>query len=668
MKYDIFLTVLIMLLVCSGISFANTYCPQEACSNIFWDDTYIGVGSSSFTPAYTTATAWSACTLENSIFTSVGADLNNDGWNEYILTPSVTKLSVYNTYCALVGTITSNNSIVSPPVINDYNFDGNFEIIILTNSTLDTYNGTSLALLKSYSYLASMGGQLENMGCDDYYCFAKNATANSTAIIRLLCDYSVCYTDFNITVYSKILPQKGAAGTDMPANNALAVYTDKANSRSRSGAWCYVGTNANMLTCSRQESTGTIFSYTLGSASFVITSTDRIVSFFAKAGTSIDFFLTTFYTKAGGAESDSEVYDVNNNILLNTSAAVCGSASCSKGNGIYSNWMIGQFDKTSDTQACLVTEFNRTLCYANGYYGDLSYNYTMDPYPVNSSALIFMGDWNVSEPYMGFATSEAIYYAEPTGKNYSVIRTGFKNYYATSSARTSPVISMLNVRTSSVIPVFHFVGTPTILYVDSSVSKMLKQGVSGSCGNGVCDAGELFSCPSDCSLITPTYPVTCVADAQCPDAFPKCFQSRCVAGYTDLPCSVSNDCPPNASICYNNICVASISGGYNNTQAVVPGSVSPEQDMDSIWRIIFGGSQLWRMVIGLLAMIFVIGRLNDSVNPTHNPLMMTMIIAVGLILFTSTQILPGWLVVLLIIITGCLWFISILYGKNSHGQ
>lgn len=675
MKFKGYLTILIMLLVSLSVSYANTYCPQPSCSNIFWTSTYIGGASASFTPAYTTATAWSSCSLENSIFDAVGGDLNKDGLNEYVLTPSTTKISVYNTYCALVGSITSPNLIVSPPILNDHNFDGNFEIMVLTNSTLDSYNGTNLALLKSYSYLATMGGQLENMGCDDYYCFAKNATANSTAIIRLLCDYSVCYADFNITVYSKIMPQKGASGLDMPTNNALSVYTDHTNSKSMAGAWCYVGANPNQLTCTRQDSTGAVFHYTLGSASFAITSTERIVSFFAKVGFSKEFFLTGFLTKAAGVESDSEVYDENNNFLLNTSAFICNSASCT-GDNKYSNWMIGNFDKTSDTQACIITISNRTICFVDGYYGDPQYNYTTSPYPVNSSALIFMGDWNVSEPYMGFATSEGIYYASPDdvgyiGSNYTVIRTGLKNYYATSSARTSPVISMLNVPTSSVTPVYHFVGTPTILYVDSSVSKMLKQGVAGSCNNGVCDAGELFSCPSDCSLITPTYPVVCTFDAQCPPAYPKCVNGSCISGYSGIFCVDSSSCPINASFCFQGVCINGVSGGTIGT----PGNTTPNTNIpigvqiDNMINTLFQGSSLLRFIVGLVLLLVCTFEFNTQFNPGFKSQAAFLVIfSVFLILFTFINLLNKWIVYGIILTAFSLAIIFfILKFKPSEG-
>jgi hypothetical protein len=649
--------ILAAILCFMAFAAANTYCPQESCNGISFLGNYIGTGSSSFTPMYITATPYTSKSLDVTLFNPVAGDVNDDGLNEYILIPSLTTVAMYNTYGNLAGTITLANNIVSPPVLIDYNFDGKLDIAILTNSTLEIYNGTGSGnLLKSFSYYGNVGGSLKNMGCDNYYCFAKNATTNGTAIIRLLCDHTSCYADFNITAYPNSLP--ASSSIELPSSNGITVYSDIANKYSYSGFWCQA--RLGSLTqgqCTRQRSDGTLYQYAIAGGSNNIQSFQYVQTVFGKTGSIVKVYLTALYNKTAGVTDGAVLTLTNSSVLFDESAQLCGSAECTLASDNYfTNWMVGQFDKTSAIQSCIVMPaFNRTVCYANGYFGTTSYNYTNAAYPVNRTSLMFMIDYNASEPYMGFATSEGLYYARPDGSTKSLARTGFNNYYSTSTNNRQPLISVLTLPVTSVMPVFHFAGSPTVLYADSIKSSLLSQAFGGLCNNGVCDEGELFSCPTDCAATSMTYAVACSIDAQCPDAFPKCIGGKCVTGFSGIPCADSSVCPFNASVCYNGYCIAGVSGGF-----ITPVNGTPELSadvpigvqIDNMFAYLFQGSTILRFIAGLFLLLWVTLEINKKYNPDNRSLAVLIIIfAVALIAFTTINLLNKWIVYAIVFIS-----------------
>lgn len=168
---------IIFLCICSSLAFANMYCPDEYCSNQYYLGVPVLTLSSSDFPAYTGQNYTSQCQTENSLFELVAYDYDGDQSVESVLIPSLDKISIYNTICSLEKVIVPQFNIVSRPSLVISGIDpvtllNIYSLVVLTNSTLDTYDSTG-TLKDTFNYLSVTNGtSLFGLTCTDTICWA----------------------------------------------------------------------------------------------------------------------------------------------------------------------------------------------------------------------------------------------------------------------------------------------------------------------------------------------------------------------------------------------------------------------------------------------------------------------------------------------------------------
>lgn len=602
--------------------------------------------------------SYSRCYITGSVYTPIIADLNYDGVQDIITTNSNGFNVFSSSSCALEDQINLNSreTLQAMPVFTNFDENALQEIVVLSNSVLYWYqvNLTSQAyeVLKSINYSTVSSSADMNW----FTCF-RSATYGKYCIAFDRSVKNTYFFDYELATVSKntnTLPYNAHA---FGSSNGITTVIDGIDAQY--SPFCFIqGATANDINCGIVNQSGVYNGITFGglaSASTAIGSIQYLSTFYARLGNLYRIFSNVEYTKTS-PEHSYRVYDtIGNNVFNATYSTNQYVASINDS----SNWMIADYNKDGLNEACILQDLNGTLnvtlrCW-DGTFGTvlIQHNFTGI---LNISKSLVMADFVPSNPYMSISSAEGIFFFN---SSLNMVQTLFK---------TNLTLSSTDHKRSGIVTGVSFSGSPIYVYATTSYGIVVQNSlISQLCGNNVCDAYESeFSCPADCRPLVTNG--TCFIDTDCPDAYPKCLGGRCVNGYSGIPCINYMQCPINASLCFNGYCVAGIYQEIIDTNItnVLEGDQAV-QNPDIIWSMLFSGSILWRLFIGMLLLVFFVSFINIKANPNKDPIMTIFIIGVGLVLFTLIQFINTWIAIFIILVAGSLFAIKIiLFPKQSE--
>ena len=523
------------------------YCPDEYCTNqYYWGEPVMTASSSGF-PAYG-GQNYTQCQIENTLFDPIAWDYDNDHAIDTLVIPSTTKISIYSKTCVLKGTIITTYPITSRPSLANPDYQVNavsntqiYDLIVLTNSTLEAYDSTGLKY--SFNYLGNTSTALYGLTCTDNVCWAGKAVgANMTFV-----------------TFSMVNGINLAYKKNTTANNRFTSFTSSENGYSQTingnsfASYCGVlNINPPDAVCHVIDATANV-SKTLnidgGSGTLSIRS---YYATFVKMGSLYRYILMLHGTKTGSSNYNI-VYDDSFNVLFSQ----CGyylSGGCNAGNVnqqfLYSSKpAIVDFDKDGETEYCFFKNDSginnvNFLCYTNSFVSP-KINWTVDLNATGMSQFpdsFYMADFNTSSQYLFIATKEGIFDIAEEKKIYS---TGY-NYTSATRFTDYPVLSYMDSNLFDSINVVWY-GNPAYVFASSTNSFIVFNGVSGgvTCGDLVCDGSEnIFTCPVDCLQGATTQGVglnyKCTANENC--SVGLCKYGYCRLADQNEFCDANGDC------------------------------------------------------------------------------------------------------------------------------
>jgi hypothetical protein len=480
--------------------------------------------------------SYEKCNIDKSLYTPVGTDIDNDLSAEIFVTSTTSKITVNTLECEVFSEINIiGNKIRAMPVLMNYDEDSKQELVVLTNQTVEWHeydqDSDNFAMIKQLNYTEELNiTNLDYLTCNrvENKCHAYTTQKRNV--------YEFRPNDNVVTYY--VNSSTIGLSYDLLNNDD---YSGTANTRTYGNTNIYSvicrGKNGNNLLCNILDTdTGELIAeideFVSGQA---LTDIKITSSYIAKVGNLYRVLISGSFSSISGGNFIL-VTDLTGTVLLQESYT---------GNlKNWSNFVVGDYDKDGDNDACYLERASSNLyftCWDSSFITP-TINQTMNTSHMNYSHHIVVADYNSNEDYLGIGTVEGIfYYSTSTGTvalyNTGVASEGKKGYTMTVTSSAGS-------------------GSPSLIYTDSTLGFIvINPLVSEQCGNGVCEDFEnAFSCPEDCGvnatgLINETGS-PCETDADCDSG--KCQDGFCTLNMGGEECTKDSDCI--SGICQNGIC------------------------------------------------------------------------------------------------------------------
>lgn len=621
------LIICLLFLVPAVFAFQNWYQEGNAGLKLPGANGYIAYSSNQNT--LTTDISYSTCSVDGGTFAPVSADIDGDNISDIILVNGNT-LYAYNQQCGLIDSIVLNFTPVTMPVIVNFDSDQWQEIVLLSDTALYFYEGSSTGSI-SYSNSSDFVAQLGAGQIDPFYvsCSRQDIEVNDSQICVIWKrQNTIIYWEVNqsFTLNSGILPEESANDLDIRQGSSSVFSPDTLKTTvcsrdftSNTVVYCWVVDNDGQY--NGYQLTITL----LGSGD--ITAMYYSSSFVAKLGNLYRLFVNIDGYR-GAPKSHYGVWDLNENNIFN--ASISGSGASSVYN-TSSNWMIADYNKDGQNEACIMNTLDQTStltlnCYNSGFSLVSSDDYSG---LFNVTKGLVMADFNSSESTLGISDGSGIYYP---GKTYQQ----FSNNVDRN--RSSIVISN---------PVL---GAPTVVSSsDTTTFIIYNNELFAQCGNDVCDDTEsAFSCPQDCGVQSDE---DCLSDSDCPNSYPTCLSNKCVSGFLEnSTCRFNSDCPYTSPICYAGYCISGISVNTSTLQDINDEAGDEQVIRDSFTNLVnmfTGGSSFIKFVFGILLLLAsVLGLARMGIK---TPFVYMIVVVFESLLFSVIGMFPWAIFIVLII-------------------
>lgn len=489
---------------------------------------YIGYGSN-----YPANGVWnySRCDIENSDFTPVAADFYNLNTPQIVLSQGTT-IKIYGMNCEFLNAFSLGNSIIAMPVIMNFDSDDRSEIWILTNLTLESWEYVNYNWTRTHSIIHN-ARNLKGLSC----------TTRLYPSLASSC-LSFMATSRNVTIFDI------THGTISSQNNRLSAnyqYVDgfvgfsNANEILKPNWFQYTGQRWITPVCGLAGTTGSKCDILDEAGSLIRTITDTQYylgtgpnaieeeAFIAKLGSTARIFKTEKTSNRGLSET---IFSLDGDVLFRRESAF-------NNQDHYSNWMVADFNKDGFNDACIIYVGGRDgLRGTNITCVDSSLSIILNAVITKSFNLsqietkgFVMGDFNHSNPTLGFATVSGIYYL--FGENFTQI---FNSSYAHSASRNGNLIIVSGSTDDN----------PAAVYTDSTIGFIIRNSYSSiTCGNGICEIGEnALVCNDDCSTNASgarnATGMTCIHNSDCQTGL--CEYNICVKKGTNALCTTNSEC------------------------------------------------------------------------------------------------------------------------------
>ena len=643
-----FILYILSFVLALSLVFASDSCFNEGCAgqktvssigkNILYSGDILNKVSNS---------SYSNCILPSSTYTSLATDMNNDNLPDYIISEN-NQIEIYDSTCSLLSTITALN-IKTMPVITNFNSNDKQEITFATNDTIYVYEFNTgyinMSLVASNYYYTNTG----NASISQLICSRQFDSTNNLFYCVGVIYGSSNLAQFNYSTVNNIITsgKKNSVLSFNMYNAPILGTTQGFTSQLSIAGICGINYNnlgtqmscdaVSMYDLTRMFSTGNLLS-----ASGSVTSFNRLQMTSIGTGSSYRWLLQTDYVKSGSnSHSDiilSNTFQYNYNFTSGVLQFI---------NNESSNAMVGDYNYDGNNEICYFQNNSNTSdiyfrCLNSALTNIVNINYTGVITSLHKHYV--MAQFWANQSVLGIADNNGIYY------------NGVK-------VHTFP-ISTVSYFYSPMIVQYPLSGGILMSFASSSSTTTLQTNtIIASCGDGVCqDFESSFSCSADCGQLNNG---TCFSDSDCSGAYPTCWHSSCVAGYSGISCIDNSQCPLNSSVCNNGICIAAIF-----QQAITP--QNPElttnpANPNIIWSLLFGGSLMWRFFIGIILMLIFFGLIQSAINPKHDPLTTSIVFSCCLILFVISQLISTWTIILIIVLSGAVFVLRVvMFPKSSE--
>jgi len=649
----------------SSVAFASANWFREGNSGIRLPGSQGGILYGSNILNQVTDTTYTQCTASvSSTKNPVVFDYNGDGIQE-LLIPTSSTIEIFGLDCRPIETVSIVDSIVSAPYVTNIDADSFQEFGYINNSGLVFYEYDTISQtmkLKTYiDYKAELGafqGEASVCSRDEsgsgVWCAVVWSSGNKYSIYNL-----------TTTTWSTFATITDIVDTYRDVRNGLSyTYIDNLGQYYLGIVNSDIGTDNDMeINIMDVEGNELCHEVLFPSSSGNIDQTYQAGSHFAKVGGVWRIMNYAIIRKGGVKWSHNTMLDTACNVLYD-STHLSGD--------IVSNWMVGDYDKSGSSEACILSN-NTDDIFCLGSDGVV--DYTISVTGTNYSASLVIADFNYSDSRLCFGSKESIFCDgnQLIDNNQTIHPTNdiFYNGIVVSVGAT---------------------GTPAYIYTDTTGLFITANSLSlSSCGNGDCEDWEnSFTCAEDCLEATPTPIVECIINSQCPSGsvclsnlctsntgctssdqcptnYPLCIFNNCVRGIGDeenisdfnFSCVFNVDCPSELPVCYNGLCVAGVSG-------VAGSETEADNDIDLFIKTLFGDNTIIKFIVGMamvLGIMIIIGEMTGFNKDGF------MVMGVGgifmLIIVTVLGLVPIYVLVLLIL-SGI--GIGVLFGFLMRGN
>jgi len=600
-------------------------------------------------------------------------DYNDDGVDN-IISVSGTSLYVYDPECSIVEVYDTGYTQAS--TLSSSNIDENdYQEIVYMNSThlnFYQYDDSIGAIIKNNNLTFDFSSEVSNGGA--FACAGDDDGTGAKCMIMGRFNNEAATYNFNTSTLTGFTSNNAAGTRTFHQTMGGGYYYDTILGKQY---FMFIGQDSSTSEPEGNvyEPDGTsVFNELISGSGSGGPLSDYGTHFYAaKVGNSFYWFSSAYYLTDSGTTTVEELnmYSNTGSELYTTSRLTYSGPDIRR----YGNFMVADYDKDGVNDICHLNSTAsgdaRMLCLDQT--GSQTLNLNTPDYNITGSV---MADFNYSDSTMKIFT-----------------RDGFFDDTTQYERNTTTTISY--ARNYPEVISFGASNTPLAVFQDGvSMYIIVNTLVSTSCGNGVCDDFEnAFSCPADCSAVSPTPTpecrvntecpsgevclsgactpadeAVCEDDDDCPDDRPNCFFNecvlignneclsaadcptyapRCIYSYCTALCVYDSDCPFEQPICFNSFCVAKTASEVDAGTGQ-GGSTAPEDSINNAIDILFSGNQYLRYIIGFILMI-VAGFFIFSYLP-NNPFGQVFMVVIVSIVLTVLKFLPVAIVILMIII------------------
>lgn len=544
--WGIFLVLLIPFVL------ANMYCPDEFCSNQYYQSQPILTLSTSGYPSLG-GQSYSSITIDPGLYPPVIGDVDGDMYNEIITVASAQTVEIWNTLGILEEYFFTAQPIVSRPTLVNpdyYDHTGDifrYDIAILTNTTLEVWNTSQQKY--SYNYLTwSNSAAMNGLTCTDHVCWAYTQT-NPTSL--------------NIHTFSLVLGITNTSRVIYTANDRYNTvfpaygYGQEIKSGSFTGNYgtiCGRGVFSTLsILCPTFDSTGGLFhTKSLNDANPITVNRNAFGGFVLMDGL-YKIVYSAHYTAAGAKQAQFIVYNTAFTQLFASGTGTSG-ASGGPNKEYFSSPSIGDYDKDGYSELCyfsndsyidINSQMANFICYPANFQTK-KYYFRVNLTNINMTFpdTFFMADYNASDDYLYIGVKDGIYKITPS-ESYRAYASPIASTPATRFT-DSTLVTALDTTYFDPVAV-RWNGNPIGVYVDGTNAWIMSTIGAGSCGDDICQQSEsIFTCPVDCipdivcgdgicSGFETIYscPADCFVASPCLDADPSYIcKASCPSQYT----------------------------------------------------------------------------------------------------------------------------------------
>lgn len=641
----IFLAIFIFLF--SSVS-ASYICFQDGCSGQILNGSagQIGFGSNYKNSIISPNISYSVCYADQSVKEIPWADFNNDKIQDAVIVTSSNLLEIVESNCNLVTLLTLSYTPVQMPLIMNFDGDENEEIVLSNGTQLFFYEYSIITNSIENIFNASYSTENQIIACTDRMtgydfkgCILSNTSSRNVTVLNMS-----AYPTYTETKY---LNSFDYVLQDYTYNRGSATF-----GQSKVGLLlvpnCRLSSRSPTVNCSVTKVDGTQiteFNRLNAGAASAWTKNHQTDSYYARFG-SLDRFVYYDNSNAGSGTCGASLAGTSYAGMfdLTGSSIVAVTGSC-----LYIP-SVADYDKDG-TNEFIATYTNGTVFVYNGL-GSLKY-----AHQYNMSLL------NTQPVWADFYTTV---HNSVTTTGYALCMANLEAIQCINDSGTAQIMTLTGLNATAVVGNYKtwqttvvnnpFSLSPVVAYSSDTYTAIIYNPlITASCGNGVCEAFEnQFSCALDCGLAGSG---SCYSDADCAAPYSSCVKNSssligvCAAGATGILCIDDTYCPVNSSLCYQGQCVAGVyNQGTANPSGVLQGNLENSVDIDIFWKMMFRGSLLWRLVIGIITMIVAAGWVNKAINEKGDGLVTIIVFGSMIGMFTLLQLISTWISIFIVII------------------
>jgi len=626
------------MILLSALVLSDTEFSSHAGANRILDGDLLGgsfTGFGSNWPTNSTSFNYTACEIGSSLFEPVGGSLRPFENRNVVIVPDTTSVKIFDMNCNEIQDLTVNGTITTPPLLVDIDGDLLRDIVIGTSDSIHIYEyDLTSETFEEYAFfnISSSITALLFLDCKPFlnplhigdYRWCTALENNNKNTFGLLFDISV---GSNEVIWDSTIENVNVLTDPASRSNILNNIVGTSTNSDLDGDYlipiCQTFNNAlNTKRCTIiNESAHSQLNFNPVAQGGTALTTKFMSVYIAKIGASFRV-LTHWSAITGSTISDFvSMMDLNGNEKYKRAWI-----------NDMSNWVVVDYDKDGDNDACYLTAHSATVSNLTCYdaSGTLLENVFVNM-PFNES--FAMGVFNVSNSRMDIVTGDGL--ASWNGTGYSkTFDSGFTLGAGTGALLLDDSVGM------------------GYIYIDTSKGFIMFNDLApASCGDNICQANEnSFNCLLDCNPealgIGNQTGDPCNIDTDC--LYGSCQYGFCSPLTGGKECDHDNDC---------------ISGTCTNGKCTKPGYWA---QIEASKQQHYGDDTDTNNFIALTIMIVIAGAVMIGTKSIIGAVVgIGVFVALG-VFFTIIGWLSGFILlgILIVVIAGAV-FIALIGGGSS---